>query len=113
MKYKKKKGSNVVIYIVVITIALIIILLNVLAHKNHNTATATIASTSTSIVSEKSPSVISISNKEPLVLWSSDFHIATIADIKHFLVDKNVKIIDKVIIITLISIKLYYHYYFL
>ena len=111
MKFKKKKGSNVVIYIVVITIALIIILLNILAHKNHNTATATIASTS--IVSEKYSPVISINNKEPLVLWSSDFHIATIADIKHFLVDKNVKIIDKVIIITLISIKLYNHYYFL
>jgi hypothetical protein len=31
----------------------------------------------------------------PLVLWSSDFHVATIADIKHFLSNKNVKIIDK------------------
>jgi hypothetical protein len=48
---------------------------------------------------EKNPSEIvqgyNVTTFPPLTLWSSDFHIAPIADIKHLLRDFNVKVIDK------------------
>lgn len=36
-----------------------------------------------------------LTRNDSLVMWSSDFHISPIADIKHLLKDYNVRIIDK------------------
>jgi hypothetical protein len=85
MKTKKKRSA--LLFYTVIVVAIIIISLNVQALTKTRITIAPIELKQNPNVNIK---------KEPLVLWSSDFHIATIADVKHFLSNKNVKIIDKV-----------------
>lgn len=92
-KSKKKKSTNtIVLLLLVVIITIIVLLLNAFGH--HNKKITTITSDKALQLSKYSNNVNVI--QDPLVLWSSDFHIATIADIKHFLSSKNVKIIDKV-----------------
>ena len=92
----RKRIYHIVILLITI---LLIFIINISTHNNKN---------SSIIISDKAKQLIKydtidIKTKEslittklpPLVLWSSDFHIATIADIKHFFSNKNVKIIDK------------------
>lgn len=92
-KSKKKKTNTIVLFLLIVIITIIVLLLNAFSH--HNKKITTITSDKALQLSKYSNNNVNVI-QDPLVLWSSDFHIATIADIKHFLSNKNVKIIDKV-----------------
>lgn len=86
-----QKKHRATVFYTLILVFIIIVALNVQNLTKPKTTTS--AHQSKQLIKQNANEYI---KKEPLVIWSSDFHIATIADIKHFLSNKNVKIIDKV-----------------